>query len=205
MNSSHQPLIRKVDCVRLFVSDLEAGLAFYRDQFGHELIWRTERAAGLRMPDTNAEIVLQTEEQRQEIDFTVESTDTCSDLISSGVLLDYIPRFRLGLCENRGAVLLTLFENVLGLRLLATFGEVFYSLPRRLFLTYIFLKGNVVQLRSFLSREAYGTLVSLAPSWCPVTHMATASFTPVGNSADSPESILSPWPATDYEAEKIEV
>jgi hypothetical protein len=39
----------------------------------------------------------------------------CSDLISSGVLLDYIPRFRLGLCENRGAVLLTLFENVLGL------------------------------------------------------------------------------------------
>jgi hypothetical protein len=41
-----------------------------------------------------------------------------------------------------------------------TFGEVFHSLPQRLFLRYIFLKGNVIQLRSFLSREAYGTLVS---------------------------------------------
>jgi lactoylglutathione lyase len=81
MNSSPQPLIRKVDCVRLFVSDLEAGLAFYRDQFGHELIWRSERAAGLRMAETNAEIVLQTEEQRQEIDFTVESADTGAQLI----------------------------------------------------------------------------------------------------------------------------
>jgi hypothetical protein len=35
-------------------------------------------------------------------------TITCSDLIPFGALLDYIPRLRLGLCENRGAVLLTL-------------------------------------------------------------------------------------------------
>jgi hypothetical protein len=32
------------------------------------------------------------------------------------------------------------------IRLLADFGEVFHSLPRRLFLTYIFLTGNIVQL-----------------------------------------------------------
>ena len=35
------PLIRKVDCIRLYVSDLEAGLAFYRDRLGHALLWRT--------------------------------------------------------------------------------------------------------------------------------------------------------------------
>ena len=66
-----EPLIRKVDCLRLHVSDLEAGLAFYRDQLGHSLVWRTERAAGLRLPETDAEIVLQTDDQRQETDLKV--------------------------------------------------------------------------------------------------------------------------------------
>jgi len=45
------PLLRKVDCLQIPVPDLEEGLAFYRDRLGHDLIWRTETAAGLRMPD----------------------------------------------------------------------------------------------------------------------------------------------------------
>ena len=68
-------LIRKVDCVRLYVPDLEAGLNFYRDRLGHELIWRTETAAGLRLPESDSELVLQTEEQRQEVDLLVDSAD----------------------------------------------------------------------------------------------------------------------------------
>jgi lactoylglutathione lyase len=68
-------LLRKVDCVRLYVPDLEAGLAFYRDQLGHELIWRTNSAAGLRLPESEAELVLQTEDQRQEVDLLVDSAD----------------------------------------------------------------------------------------------------------------------------------
>ena len=48
------PLLRKVDCVRLYVPDLETGLAFYRDKLGHELIWRTA-TAGLCLPETDAE------------------------------------------------------------------------------------------------------------------------------------------------------
>ena len=75
------PLIRKVDCVRFYVPDLEAGLAFYCDQLGHELIWRTPTTAGLRLPDTDAEIVLQTEEQRQETDLLVDSADDAAQLI----------------------------------------------------------------------------------------------------------------------------
>lgn len=69
------PLIRKVDCVRLYVPDLEAGLAFYRDRLGHALIWRTETGAGLRLPESEAELVLQTEDQRQEVDLLVDSAD----------------------------------------------------------------------------------------------------------------------------------
>ena len=68
-------LIRKVDCIRLYVPDLEAGLSFYRDQLGHSLIWRTETAAGLRLPESDAELVLQTEDQRQEVDLLVDSAD----------------------------------------------------------------------------------------------------------------------------------
>ena len=74
-------LIHKVDCVRLYVPDLEAGLAFYRDRLGHELIWRTATAAGLRLPETDTELVIQTEEQQQEIDFLVDSADAAAGLI----------------------------------------------------------------------------------------------------------------------------
>jgi predicted enzyme related to lactoylglutathione lyase len=79
----NQPLFRKIDCIRLFAPDLESGLHFYRDQLGHELIWRTEHAAGLRMPETDAEIVLQTDDQRQETDITVESADEAAKRIAA--------------------------------------------------------------------------------------------------------------------------
>ena len=46
----------------------------------------------------------------------VGATGTCSSLITSGPLLDYIVPFQLALAENDTTVLLTLFENVLGLR-----------------------------------------------------------------------------------------
>jgi len=69
------PLIRKVDCMQIHVPDLDAGLAFYRDQLGHQLVWRTEHAAGLQLPDTDAEIVLQIERPGIEIDLLVNSVD----------------------------------------------------------------------------------------------------------------------------------
>lgn len=69
------PLFDKVDCIRLHVADLESGLAFYRDRLGHSLIWRTAAAAGLRMPGSEAEIVIQTEQAGQEVNLTVSSAD----------------------------------------------------------------------------------------------------------------------------------
>lgn len=70
-----EALFHKVDCIRLYVSDLEAGLAFYRDQLGHPLIWRMGEAAGLRIPGCEAELVLQTERPGLEVDLTVASAD----------------------------------------------------------------------------------------------------------------------------------
>jgi len=68
-------LFHKVDCIRLYVPDLEAGLTFYRDRLGHPLIWRTEQEAGLRLQDSEAELVLQTERPGLEVDITVQSAD----------------------------------------------------------------------------------------------------------------------------------
>src|SRR3954466_6080900 len=47
------PLLRTVDAVTLAVPDLDAGLAFYVDALGHELLWRNDAVgqAGLRCPD----------------------------------------------------------------------------------------------------------------------------------------------------------
>jgi lactoylglutathione lyase len=95
-----KPLIRKVDCLRLYVPNLESGLAFYRDQLGHELIWRSPTAAGLRMPDTDAELVIQTEEQRQEIDLLVDSADEAAAFIEGSGGKVIVPPFdiQIGRC-----------------------------------------------------------------------------------------------------------
>ena len=83
--SEVRPLLRGIDCIRLAVPDLEAGLAFYRDRLGHSLIWRTDHAVGLRLPDSAAEIVLHTEALPPEIDFKVESADAAArDIEAAG-------------------------------------------------------------------------------------------------------------------------
>src|SRR5690349_7370930 len=69
------PLFRKIDSLQVPVPDLDAALAVYRDQLRHELIWRTTTAAGLRMPGTDAEIVLQTERPELETNLVVASAD----------------------------------------------------------------------------------------------------------------------------------
>lgn len=73
-----KPLIQKVDCVRLYVADLDAGLAFYRDELEHELIWRTDEQVGLRLSNDDTEIVLHTEPKAPEIDLKVRSADAAA-------------------------------------------------------------------------------------------------------------------------------
>src|SRR5690242_19741056 len=84
MEPQRELLFRTIDCVRVLVPNLEAGLAFYRDRLGHQLIWRTATAGGLRMIDTTAEIVLQTERagsDGSEVDLLVVSADAAAEAV----------------------------------------------------------------------------------------------------------------------------
>ena len=94
------PLIRKVDCVQLHVPDLEAGLSFYRDRLGHAPIWRTDAAAGLRLPESEAELVLQTERQEPETDLLVNSADEAGKLLEQAGGKVVVPPFdiQIGRC-----------------------------------------------------------------------------------------------------------
>jgi lactoylglutathione lyase len=49
---------------------------------GHSLIWRTSTAAGLRMPGTDAEIVLMTDRPALEADLLVASADEAAAAIA---------------------------------------------------------------------------------------------------------------------------
>jgi predicted enzyme related to lactoylglutathione lyase len=67
------PLFRKIDCYSLPVEELDAAIAFY-GALGHTLIWREgSHAAGLRLPDSDAEIVLHTDKRPFETYFLVGS------------------------------------------------------------------------------------------------------------------------------------
>jgi catechol 2,3-dioxygenase-like lactoylglutathione lyase family enzyme len=68
---SNEPLFRKIDCLALRVPDLDSSLEFY-SSLGNEVIWKTPTAIGLRLPDSQGELVLQTERPGPETDLTVE-------------------------------------------------------------------------------------------------------------------------------------
>jgi predicted enzyme related to lactoylglutathione lyase len=70
-----KPLLLKVDCVQVPVPSIADGIDFYCGKLGHELNWRSETQAGVRMPNTDAELVLQTERKERETDLLVESVD----------------------------------------------------------------------------------------------------------------------------------
>jgi catechol 2,3-dioxygenase-like lactoylglutathione lyase family enzyme len=54
------PLFQKLDCHMLKVSNLEEGLKFYSEKLGHDIIWKTDFAAGLKLPNCDAELVIST-------------------------------------------------------------------------------------------------------------------------------------------------
>jgi len=76
LHGMHNGLLRKVDAVTIRVPDLDTGLDFYSNTLGHALRWRNDEVgqAGLRVPDSDTEIVLTTE-QGYEPNWLVESAD----------------------------------------------------------------------------------------------------------------------------------
>lgn len=86
------PLIRKLDCYSLPVDDLDAAIAFYVG-LGHELFWRDGNdSAGLRMPDTDAELVLRTDRRPIETCLAVASVpEAIERIIRAGGTLVFGP------------------------------------------------------------------------------------------------------------------
>ncbi len=76
---SPSALLQKIDSIRVPVPDLESGLAFYRDQLGHVLIWRLPNGAGLRMPGGNVELVLVPQGKELQVNFQVASADAAAE------------------------------------------------------------------------------------------------------------------------------
>lgn len=108
-----EPLLQKVDSIQVFAPDLEAGVAFY-ERLGHSVVWKRPAAVGLRLPGTDAEVVVQTQRAGVEVDFLVGDADRASALIGDNGGLVIVPPFdiEIGRCavvadpwENQFAVL----------------------------------------------------------------------------------------------------
>ena len=83
---SNAPILRAIDAVTVPVPDLDQGLAYYRDQLGHEVIWRNDDRGqvALRLPDSNAELVLTTHHD-YEANWLVNSVpQAVAAMVSSG-------------------------------------------------------------------------------------------------------------------------
>jgi predicted enzyme related to lactoylglutathione lyase len=85
--------------LQLPVNDLDAAVAFY-ERLGHEVIWRRPSQVALRLPDTDAELVLQTERPNATVDLLVEDVAAAvGRFVAAGgrVVIDPFP-IEIGLC-----------------------------------------------------------------------------------------------------------
>ena len=129
-----EPLVRKVDAIRIHVPDLEAGLGFYRDRLGHQVIWRTDRAVGLRLPDTDAELVLQTEREGLELNLLVDSADRAAERIvaAGGAIVSPAFDIQIGRCvvvRDPWGTVLVLLDASKGLLITDADGNVLGNRP----------------------------------------------------------------------------
>ena len=105
-------LFTAVDAVVVNVPDLAAGLAFYRDALGHEVVWETDRMVGLRLGVTGTELVLALD-IGPETDLLVESVDAAvASIVRAGGTVAAEPR---DIPVGRVAVVRDPFGNTLTL------------------------------------------------------------------------------------------
>ncbi len=91
------PLLRDVDCVSLPVADLDAALDFWRTRLGHELIWRTESAAGLRLPDCASELVIHTENRPAAAELAVHAVPAAVERFRAAGGATLVPPFEIAI------------------------------------------------------------------------------------------------------------
>jgi len=77
-----KPIFNCVDCIRIFVPDLEKGLGFYHHKLGLQIAWKTDNAIGLLMNDGKTEIVIQNEDKSPETDIMVDNVEDAVKIIT---------------------------------------------------------------------------------------------------------------------------
>lgn len=85
-------LFENVDCIELYVSDLDDGIAYYCGSLGLKLLWRADTSVGLGMENDITEIVLQTDRKKMNVDFKVASVEnSVIKITASGGKIVYGP------------------------------------------------------------------------------------------------------------------
>src|SRR3972149_3797478 len=72
---TNKPIFNHVDCIRIYIPDLEKGLEYYHCKLGLQVVWKTDNAIGLLMNDSKTEIVIQNEDKREETDIKVDNVE----------------------------------------------------------------------------------------------------------------------------------
>lgn len=71
-------VLRKIDCVMIRVDDLDRAVTYYTSVFGLRRAWTRHSQVGLKLPETDAEIVLHTEDDlpsRVEVHYLVDDVE----------------------------------------------------------------------------------------------------------------------------------
>ena len=110
------PLLQKVDCIMLHVPDVDAALRFYRDELGHELVWRHgDKAAAVRLGES--ELVLNAERKEAEVDIEVGSAAQAAERFvrAGGRIISGPFDIRIGMCvvvsDSWGNLLVLLYTS----------------------------------------------------------------------------------------------
>jgi predicted enzyme related to lactoylglutathione lyase len=108
------PLLQKVDSIRIPVPDIESGLAFYRDQLGHVVVWRLDNGAGLRLPGSDTELVLVPQGSGLQVNLHVAHAEAAAErFIEAGGRI-ILPAFKT--INGNAVVVQDPFGNVYALR-----------------------------------------------------------------------------------------
>jgi lactoylglutathione lyase len=73
MDNAKQAVFRYLDCVELYVPDIQKGIEYYCGGLGLRLLWKRATQAGLGMSEGKTEIVIQNERREQNMDMKVDS------------------------------------------------------------------------------------------------------------------------------------
>jgi predicted enzyme related to lactoylglutathione lyase len=109
-------MLRKIDCILLRVEDLEAAVAYYQEVFGLRVHWRNGPQVGLGLPETDAEIVLESGAKlpvEASVHYLVDDVMTAVDYLAARGCRTLVAPFEIAI--GRCAVVADPFGNTLGI------------------------------------------------------------------------------------------